>query len=79
MSDSNLLGKWVKVSDRTPTTPDIKITMTENKIMGLASFVDDEWIQLLPTFMGDVYMWCEFIGEDGEPILFELPEPELVG
>lgn len=80
-SDTYQKGKWIKVSDRLPKNIGIKLTMTKDKSFGLASFVDDEWIQFLPTFLGEVFYWCEFIDDNGQEIEFVIdqPEPELCG
>ena len=79
--DSYIKGTWVKVEDRTPTTADIKLTMTKDRHVGLAIFTDDEWVQLLPTYLGDVYMWAEYRNEGGEvvDVMFDEPSPELLG
>ena len=74
-------GTWVKVSDRVPTNSGIKFTLTKNSQLGLAAYFDGEWIQFLPTFLGDVHRWCEFVNDNGQEIEFDvnLPEPELDG
>lgn len=79
--DTYQKGKWIKVSDRLPKTQGIKLTLTENNQFGLAGYVDDEWIQFLPTYLGEVYKWCEFLDDGGQEIDFvvDLPEPELCG
>lgn len=75
----NQKGKWVLVSERTPVTQGIKITLTQSGNLGIASYVDDEWIQFLPTYLGDVYKWCEFLDEGGQEmdIMIDDPVPEL--
>lgn len=80
-ADTYKKGKWVLVDDRVPKTHGIKIILTDNNAIGLASYVDDEWIQFLPTFVGNVRKWCEFLDEGGQEydVNINEPEPELCG
>lgn len=80
-SDSYQRGKWVKTSVRLPKNQGIKITLTDNHHLGLAAYVDDEWIQFLPSYLGEVAQWCEFLDDGGQEIDCSInePEPELHG
>lgn len=80
-SDTYKKGKWIKVTERLPKTIGIKLTLTAAHQLGLASYVDAEWVQFLPTYLGEVYMWCEFLDDNGQEVEFTVdePEPELCG
>lgn len=64
------LGSWVIVDDRLPKTTGIKITQTKDNIFGIAIFHKDEWHHLLPSYMGEVYKWYEFVNSDGDEVSF---------
>lgn len=78
INENQVTGRWVLVENRNPESASLHITLTKNGVFGIASYVDDEWIQFLPTYLGDVYKWYEFVNDRGEPVEFSIePEPEL--
>lgn len=64
------IGMWVDVIDREPKTSGIKFTLTKDNFFGIATFYNNEWIHLLPTYLGEVQKWFEFVNSDGEEIEF---------
>lgn len=66
---TKIRGKWVSASERLPKTTGIKCTLTADKFFGLATF-NGEWVHLLPTFVGEVAYWFEFVNIDGDEIEF---------
>lgn len=61
---------WVSVVERNPTTTGVKLTMTKDKILGISFFDKNEWIFLMPTYLGEVGYWFEFSDELGKEVEF---------
>lgn len=70
MQSSTSHGGWVDVNIRSPVTKGLKFTMTHNKIFGLACYYEGQWVEFLPTHMGEVAWWFEFLDDDGKEIEF---------
>lgn len=72
MHKTKLHGRWVRVDDRTPIKIGVKITMTEDKIFGVAIYHDGIWVSALPSYMGEVFYWYENYDDDGNDVDFLL-------
>ena len=78
MTNANRKGKWISIASELPTTSELKLVLTDRGMLGLAAYVDDEWVQFMPTYLGEVQKWCKFVGDDGDELSIELePEPVI--
>lgn len=68
-------GHWVSVKKELPKENSCVMTMTENKMLGICLYGDNEFISLMPTPLGEVAYWTKNPdGSDG--LMMELePEP----
>ena len=70
-------GVWVSVNSESPKENSVTFTLTEQGVLGLAYFTDNEFVSLMPTYMGEPNRWLKN-PNGGAEIIDETAPLELV-